>query len=83
MTAPLALTMLVMVMPGGALTTVTTKLPAGVRSSLTVAIPETVPAEPRCRVMLCPLMPGGPLTIRLIVRVAVAPQLSVAVTVTV
>ena len=62
----------------------TVKLPAAVKSSLIVATGEAEPALPCCRVTAADgVIVGAPLTVKVNEAVAVAPQLSVAVTVTV
>ena len=70
--------------PAGTLDAATIRLPAGVASSLTVAMGETPPALPCCRATAAAgVMDGEPLMLSAKFVLAVAPQLSVAVTVTV
>ena len=83
---PEVLTMLEIVTPldGFALVTATVMLPAGVASSETVAMIELLAALPCCRTSgPAAVIVGGELTASVKLAVEVAPQLSVAVTVTV
>ena len=80
--APLLFAGFVTLRPVGTLDAVTVKLPAAVKSSETVAMGEVAPALPCCRETdAAGVIVGAPLTVKVNEAVAVAPQLSVAVTV--
>lgn len=81
---PLLLVTFVTVKPVGMLEAVTVKLFAAVRSSLTVATLDALAVLPCCRVTdAAAEIVGAPLTVSDAVLCEVAPQLSVAVTVSV
>ena len=81
---PLALVIAVTDKPAGTPVAVTVKALAAVKSSPTVAIVAVVPALPCCRVTgAATVMVGAALTLSVKFALVVAPQLSVAVTVSV